>query len=171
MVASVLGFMIIAGIVYTARSRENNYNGEYTESDKLFLRMAILMADESVDHDNEPFAAIIVKDGEILATTTSTISQDNDPTAHAEINAIHQACKELGTCDLSGCVLYSSCEPCQMCMLACESANIERVFYGSSRSDASKFDPCHRNMPAIQLLRDEARHTFSYWEEKSNIKE
>ena len=69
MVASVLGFMIIAGIVYTARSRENNYNGEYTESDKLFLRMAILMADESVDHDNEPFAAIIVKDGEILASS------------------------------------------------------------------------------------------------------
>ena len=87
-----------------------------TEKDKEYMREAIRLADESVKNGGGPFGAVIVKDGEIIAGSANSVTRDNDPTAHAEVNTIRQACKKLGTFDLSDCVIYTSCEPCPMCL-------------------------------------------------------
>ena len=87
-----------------------------TEQDKGFMREAIRLADESVKNGGGPFGAVIVKDGEIVAGSSNSVTLDNDPTAHAEVNTIREACRKLGTYDLSGCVIYTSCEPCPMCL-------------------------------------------------------
>ena len=81
-----------------------------TEQDKTFMREAIRLADESVKNGGGPFGAVIVKDGEIIAGSSNSVTRDNDPTAHAEVNTIRQACRKLGTFDLSDCVIYTSCE-------------------------------------------------------------
>ena len=85
-----------------------------------------------------PFGAVIVKDNEIVAISSNTVLRDNDPTAHAEINAIREACKELGTYDLSDCVLYATGEPCPMCLSAIIWANISKVYYMNPASEAAK---------------------------------
>lgn len=85
-----------------------------------------------------PFGAVIVKDGEIVAAQSNKVTVDIDPTAHAEVNAIREACKVLGTFDLSGCVLYSSCEPCPMCLSAAYWAHIDKIYYAADRYDAAK---------------------------------
>ena len=87
-----------------------------TEKDREFMREAIRLANESVKNGGGPFGAVIVKDNEIIAGSSNSVTIDNDPTAHAEVNTIRQACKKLGTFDLSGCVIYTSCEPCPMCL-------------------------------------------------------
>ena len=84
-----------------------------------------------------PFGAVIVKDGKVVAEASNTVTVDNDPTAHAEVNAIRKACAALGTFDLSGCELYTSCEPCPMCLAACYWAHIDRVYYAADREDAA----------------------------------
>ena len=85
------------------------------EQDKLFMREAIRLANESVERGGGPFGAVIVKDGEIVAGSSNSVTIDNDPTAHAEVNTIREACRKLRTFDLSGCTIYTSCEPCPMC--------------------------------------------------------
>ena len=87
-----------------------------TEQDKAFMRQAIRLATESVENGGGPFGAVIVKDGEVIAACSNRVTLDCDPTAHAEVSAIRQACRRLGTFDLSGCVVYRSCEPCPMCL-------------------------------------------------------
>lgn len=88
------------------------------------------------NNEGGPFGAVIVKKGEVISSTHNTVLKNNDPTAHAEVNAIREACKKLNTYDLSGCIIYSSCEPCPMCMSAIMWANIDKIYYGSTRSDA-----------------------------------
>lgn len=85
-----------------------------------------------------PFGACIIKDGEVIAVASNTVLHDNDPTAHAEINAIRQACKKLGTYDLKGCVLYTTTYPCPMCLSAIIWANIDTVYYGCTAKDAEE---------------------------------
>ena len=97
-----------------------------TEQDKQFMREAIRLASESVMRGGGPFGAVIVKDGEIIAGNSNSVTIDNDPTAHAEVNTIRKACKKLGTFDLSGCTIYTSCEPCPMCLGAIYWAKISR---------------------------------------------
>lgn len=150
-----------------------------TEQDKTFMREAIRLANESMEHGGGPFGAVIVKDGKIVAGSSNSVTIDNDPTAHAEVNTIRQACKTLGTFDLSGCVIYSSCEPCPMCLGAIYWAGISKIFYGNTRKDAHDIDfaddfiyqelelPVEkRAVPTIPLLRDEAIHTFRLWSTK-----
>lgn len=84
-----------------------------------------------------PFGAVIVRDGKVVAEASNTVTVDNDPTAHAEVNAIRKACAVLGTFDLSGCELYTSCEPCPMCLAACYWAHIDKVYYAADRNDAA----------------------------------
>lgn len=84
-----------------------------------------------------PFGCVIVKDNEIIATSNNTVLKDNDPTAHAEVNAIREACKKLNTYDLSGCILYTTCEPCPMCLSAIIWSNIKKVYYGCTKEDAA----------------------------------
>ena len=87
-----------------------------TNEDKGHMRLAIRLATESVHKGGGPFGAVIVKNGEIISASSNRVTLDNDPTAHAEVCAIREACKKLNTFDLSGCVLYASCEPCPMCL-------------------------------------------------------
>ena len=150
-----------------------------TERDKTFMREAIRLADESVKNGGGPIGAVIVKDGEIIAGCANSVTIDNDPTAHAEVNTIRQACRKLGTFDLSDCVIYTSCEPCPMCLGAIYWARIKRIFYGNTKKDAAAIDfaddfiykelELHvekRSVPLISLLRDEAIKTFRAWKEK-----
>jgi tRNA(Arg) A34 adenosine deaminase TadA len=105
---------------------------------KKFLDMAVAESEKSVKLGSSPFGAVIVRDGVVVARAHNTVVQKNDPTAHAEVNAIRSACKKLGTFDLSGCDLYSSCEPCPMCAAAITWANILHVYYAADKNDASK---------------------------------
>ena len=152
-----------------------------TEQDKAFMREAIRLANKSVERGGGPFGAVIVKDGEIIAGSSNSVTIDNDPTAHAEVNTIREACRRLGTFDLSGCTVYTSCEPCPMCLGAIYWARISRIFYGNTRKDARNikfaddfiYEELDRKMedrtvPIIPLLRDEAIHTFQLWEEKTD---
>ncbi len=152
-----------------------------TEADIRFMREAIRLADESVAHGGGPFGAVIVKDGKIMAKATNSVTHDNDPTAHAEVNAIRQACRQMGTFDLKGCVIYASCEPCPMCLGAIYWAGIDRIYYANTRDDAADVDfadgfiyeelgkpLAERILPIIPLLRDEALHTFRHWQEKAD---
>ena len=152
-----------------------------TEQDKQFMREAIRLANESVERGGGPFGAVIVKDGEIVAGSSNSVTIDNDPTAHAEVNTIRKACLKLRTFDLSGCTIYTSCEPCPMCLGAIYWARIGKIFYGNTRKDARDIDfaddfiyeelelPLEkRTLPIKPLLRDEALKTFRLWTEKTD---
>ena len=152
-----------------------------TEQDKQFMREAIRLANESVENGGGPFGAVIVKDGVIVAGSSNSVTKDNDCTAHAEVNTIRQACKKLNTFDLSGCVIYTSCEPCPMCLGAIYWAHLDRIYYANNREDArdigfaddfiyEEFDkaPAMRTKPIIPMLRDEGLQTFVAWKEKSD---
>ena len=152
-----------------------------TEQDKQFMREAIRLANESVRRGGGPFGAVIVKDGEIIAGSANSVTLDLDPTAPAEVNAIRKACRKLGTFDLSGCVIYTSCEPCPMCLGAIYWAHIDRIYYGNTRKDARDIDFAddfiydelerpleQRTVPIVSLLRDEALHSFRLWDEKED---
>lgn len=154
---------------------------QITEQDKQFMREAIRLANESVERGGGPFGAVIVRDGEIVAGSSNSVTIDNDPTAHAEVNTIRQACQKLGTFDLSGCVIYTSCEPCPMCLGAIYWARISCIYYGNTRKDARDIQFAddfiyeeldrpldQRTVPIIPMLRDEALHTFRLWSEKTD---
>ena len=152
-----------------------------TEQDKYFMREAIRLANESVNRGGGHFGAVIVKDGKVIAGSSNSVTIDNDPTAHAEVNTIREACRRLGTFDLSGCTIYTSCEPCPMCLGAIYWARISRIFYGNNRKDARDIQFAddfiyeelerplgNRTVPIIPLLRDEALVTFRLWSEKTD---
>ncbi len=146
-----------------------------------FMREAIRLSRESVRQGGGPFAAVIVKHGEIIAKASNSVTSDNDPTAHAEINAIRQACRKRNTFDLSGCTLFTSCQPCPMCLGAIYWARLERIYYGNTKNDAAAigFDdafiyteldahPEKRAIPMVHLLPEEARKAFADWEAKED---
>src|SRR5574344_2649756 len=106
---------------------------------KDFLLCAIQMATDNVANGNGgPFGAVVAKEGKIIARATNTVTTSNDPTAHAEVNAIREACRVLGTFDLSGCEIYSSCEPCPMCLSAIYWARIDKIYYSANCIDAAQ---------------------------------
>jgi tRNA(Arg) A34 adenosine deaminase TadA len=142
-----------------------------------FLRRAILLATQNVDRDaGGPFAAVIVRDGRIVGEGVNSVTATKDPTAHGEVNAIRAAAKALGTFTLAGCQLYTSCEPCPMCLAAAYWARIDAIYYGASAADAARagfddaflYDELHkdkaeRKLPATQLLGEEAWACFAAW--------
>jgi guanine deaminase len=150
---------------------------EMQEHEK-FMRMAIELSAHNVKQAaGGPFGAVIVKDGMVVARSANKVIQQNDPTAHAEISAIRLACQELGTHTLEGCIIYTSCEPCPMCLGAIYWARIDTIYYGNTKTDAASigFDdhfiylelerPMHqRKLQIVQLLRDEALPVFKLWE-------
>ncbi len=102
-----------------------------------YIKMSVEQALEGIkNNEGGPFGAVIVKDNKVISCCNNRVLVDNDPTAHAEVVAIREACKRLNTYDLSGCIIYSSCEPCPMCLSAIIWANIKEIYYGSSRVDA-----------------------------------
>lgn len=147
-----------------------------------FMARAIHLAIENVrTGQGGPFGAVIVKDGGIMAEGVNQVTSSNDPTAHAEVLAIRQACQKLGLFELEGCELYTSCEPCPMCLGAIYWARLSRVYYGGFAADASKvgFDDSfiyreitqphpQRRIPMIQMMREEALAAFRAWAETPN---
>ena len=142
-----------------------------------YMREAIRLSIENIKQGGGPFGAVVVKDGQIIATGTNRVTATCDPTAHAEVSAIRQAAKALNSFDLSGCDIYTSCEPCPMCLGAIYWAHIDRMFYGNTKTDAKNigFDDSFiydeidlriedRRLKAQQLLPEEAIKAFQAWE-------
>jgi len=146
------------------------------------MRRAIELSVENVrSGKGGPFAALVVKDGEILATGTNVVTTACDPTAHADVVAIREACRKLGEFQLAGCEIYTTCEPCPMCLGAIYWARPERVYFGNTASDAAAigFDDSfiyqqlgvaldERAIPMVQMMREEALAAFQEWERKSD---
>jgi tRNA(Arg) A34 adenosine deaminase TadA len=148
-----------------------------------FLRRAIVLATENVvSGAGGPFGAVIVRDGRIIAEAANTVTVTLDPTAHAEVNAIRAAAKALSAFTLAGCGLYSSCEPCPMCLAAAHWARMDAIYFGASAADAARAgfddaflyrelrkDPDQRKLlPVTQLLGEEAWASFAAWLASSN---
>lgn len=145
------------------------------------MREAIALSIEKMEAgEGGPFGAIIVKDGKIIGRGWNRVTSANDPTAHAEVMAIRAACAALGTFELSGCEIYSSCEPCPMCLSAIYWARLDKLWFAATRADAADagFDDeflyrevsrdwKNRKLPAQQKLQDEAREAFTRWKDKS----
>jgi guanine deaminase len=144
-----------------------------------FMARAIQLSLDSVRSGGGPFGAVIVRNGEILAQGVNRVTSRNDPTAHAEIIAIRQACASLASFELKDCELYSSCQPCPMCLGAIYWARLARVYYANTADDAAKigFDDsfiyqelqvprAQRRIPTVQLMRDQALAAFRAWAEK-----
>ncbi len=145
--------------------------------DPRFMRMAIDLATHNVATGRGgPFGAVIVRNGEVLAAQANSVTRTNDPTAHAEVNAIRAACTALGTFQLEGCDVYTSCEPCPMCLAALYWSRCRAIFYGNTARDAATagFDDsflyaevqrplAERRIPIAQVLADEAIASFDAW--------
>jgi len=146
-----------------------------------FMACAIELSIESVNTGGGPFGSVIVKDEKIIAEGFNKVTSTNDPTAHGEIVAIRKACKSLNNFNLSGCELYSTCEPCPMCLSAIYWAHIDKVYYANTRDDAKKIDFDDsliysellknvkiRKIPMAQMMREEALKAFELWDKKTD---
>ena len=141
-----------------------------------FMREAIRLSIENVKNGGGPFGAVIVKDDQIIATGTNRVTANHDPTAHAEVSAIREACRRLDTFDLDGGEIYTSCEPCPMCLGAIYWAHIDKIYYGNNKTDAAAigFDDSfiydelalpreERQKAMVKLLPEEAIAAFELW--------
>ena len=150
-------------------------------SKNKFMLRAIELSIRSANGAGGPFGCVIVKDEKIIAEGSNKVTFSNDPTAHAEIVAIRDACKKLNTFNLSGCDLYASCEPCPMCLSAIYWSHVDNIFYANTREDAKKinFDDSliyseiskkneDRKIPIKQMLRNEALKAFEIWNKKTD---
>ena len=146
-----------------------------------FMKKAIDLSVESVNKGGGPFGCVIVKDGKIVSEGSNKVTSTNDPTAHGEIVAIREACKKINDFNLNGCELYSSCEPCPMCLSAIYWARIDKIYYANTRKDAQKIDfddsliysefqknIDKRKIPMVQMMRGEALKAFELWEKKTD---
>ena len=150
--------------------------------DPAFMQQAIDLATANVTSGRGgPFGAVIVRAGEVVATGVNLVTATNDPTAHAEVTAIRRAAAELGTVSLEGCELYSSCEPCPMCLAAAYWSHLDAIFFGNSAADAARagFDDSRlyhevalshreRSLPISRLLPAEALASFAAWQASPN---
>ena len=148
---------------------------------KKFMRKAIALSVENIINGGGPFGAVIVKDGKIVSTGVNRVTAHTDPTAHAEVTAIRKAAKKLGTFDLKGCEIYTSCEPCPMCLGAIYWAHLDKMYYGNTKTDAKNigFDDsfiydeielnlAERRLMSIQKLPEEAIKAFEKWANLEN---
>ena len=148
---------------------------------KRFMSRAIELSIESVKSGGGPFGSVIIKNNEIISEGMNRVTKNNDPTAHGEIVAIRNACKNLNDFSLKGCELYTSCEPCPMCLSAIYWSRIDKIYYANTRDDAKKIDfddsliyseltkkIKERKIPTTQLMRDEALQGFTFWKNTEN---
>ena len=153
----------------------------FSEEDRKFMQMAIVLSSENIDNGGGPFGAVIVRDGKLLSRGANRVVPNNDPTAHAEVVAIRNACRELGTFDLSGCTVYTSCEPCPMCLSALYWAGVERICYANTKRDAAaidfddsfiydqlRLDYDLRSIRCEHFMRNEALAAFRKWSDKED---
>ncbi len=152
-----------------------------TSTDKRFMQQAIDLSIENVANGGGPFGAVIVRDGEVVATGVNRVTANNDPTAHAEVSAIRAACQKEGSFKLEGCTIYTSCEPCPMCLSAIYLAGLSRICFANTKKDAENINfgdkfiyeeierPIDkRTIPTEQFMRDEALKAFRDWEAKTD---
>jgi tRNA(Arg) A34 adenosine deaminase TadA len=145
------------------------------------MRKAIELSKQSIEKGGGPFGAVIVKNGEIIATGHNMVTLTNDPTAHAEVSVIREAAKKLNNFSLEGCEIYTSCEPCPMCLAAIYWARIEKIYYANTKKDATEIDfddsfiyeqielpYSERSIPVTQMLRNEAIEAFEIWRDKTD---
>jgi len=146
-----------------------------------FMKKAIELSIENINKGGGPFGCVIVKDNKIIAEGSNKVTTTNDPTAHGEIVAIREACKKLNDFSLKGCELYSTCEPCPMCLSAIYWARINKIYYANTREDAQKIDfddsliysefnknIKERKIPMVQMMRSEALKAFELWDRKTD---
>ena len=146
-----------------------------------FMLRAIILSIESVNAGGGPFGSVIVRDNKIISEGFNKVTSTNDPTAHGEIVAIREACKNLKVFNLNGCELYSTCEPCPMCLSSIYWAHIDKIYYANTRDDAQKIDfddsliyselkknIKKRKIPMVQMMRDEALKAFELWDKKTD---
>ncbi len=147
------------------------------EKDAIYMKRAIELAQQNaLSAHGGPFGAVIVRDGNVISEASNSVTPDNDPTAHAEVNAIRKACKNLNTFDLSGATLYTSCEPCPMCLSAAYWARVDRIVFGANREDAARagfsddfiykelsLDLEQRSIPIESILEKESQEPFETW--------
>ena len=152
------------------------------EEYKLHMKQAIDLALSNVkENKGGPFGAVVVKNGKVIGKGANLVTLNNDPTAHAEIIAIREAAKNTGSFILSDCEIYTSCEPCPMCLGAIYWARIEKLYYAATKDDAQKSDfddsviykeltlpKDQRSIPSLQLMRDDAVKVFEEWNESGN---
>ena len=147
----------------------------------FYMKRAIELSIESVNKNGGPFGCVIVKNNHIIAEGYNMVTSSNDPTANGEIVAIRSACKNVKTFNLEDCDLYTSCEPCPMCLSAIYWSHISKVYYGNTRIDASKIgfdddfiykefskDLSHRRIPIKQIMKQEAKKAFDLWDKKTD---
>ena len=146
-----------------------------------FMKKAIELSIESVNRGGGPFGCVIVKDEKIISEGSNKVTSSNDPTAHGEIVAIREACKKINNFSLNGSELYSTCEPCPMCLSAIYWARIDKVYFANTRQDAQKIDfddsliysefqknIDKRKIPMAQMMRSEALKAFELWDKKTD---
>lgn len=154
---------------------------EITDTDRKFMELAAKLAEENIDRGGGPFGAVIVKDGEIVATGVNSVTLTNDPTAHAEVNAIRAACAARETFSLAGCTVYSSCEPCPMCLSALYWAGVSKIYFGNTQEDADAIDFSDkfiyrelamtrdkRSLPTVHIADSGAIRAFEKWAAKED---
>ena len=150
-------------------------------ADIEFIRRAIALAEASIEAGGGPFGAVVVHQGAVIGEGSNQVTASHDPTAHAEVEAIRNACKKLGGFSLENCTIYTSCEPCPMCLGAIYWARLDRIVYANDRHDAAAigFDDRHiyeqlakpiesQAIPVRRLLSDEAKATFDAWQQKAD---
>ena len=151
------------------------------EKDKKFMQRAIDLSVENVKNGGGPFGAVIVKNGEIIAEGVNRVTANHDPTAHAEVSAIRAACQKVNDFKLNGCTIYTSCEPCPMCLSAIYWAGIKDIYYGNTKKDAEaigfgdnfiyrelSLPTSQRSVPMRPMMRTEAQQAFRDWQEKED---
>lgn len=152
------------------------------DQEKEFMTCAIQKAKAGIDQGQTPFGACIVKEGQVISCCHNTVWLDCDITAHAEVNAIRQACKKLNSVKLTDCVIYSTCEPCPMCFSACHWSGISRIVYGASIDDAKNSGFSELSIPnkhmklygpspveiVSDFMRDENLELFSLWSNRKD---
>ena len=151
------------------------------EDKKKFMAKAIELSINSANTIGGPFGSVIVKKNKIIAEGSNIVTSSNDPTAHGEVVAIREACKKLNTFDLSGCEIYTSCEPCPMCLSAIYWSRLDKIYYANTREDAKNIDfddsfiyleipkkISDRKIKMTQMLRDDALKAFEIWNKKTD---
>ncbi len=153
-----------------------------TKRDEFFMRRAIALAEEGMNsNEGGPFGAVVVKGDIIIGEGNNAVTSTNDPTAHAEVVAIRNACKNLNSFQLENCIIYTSCEPCPMCLGAIYWARPKKVFYACDKKDAAEIDfddqfiyteldqpISDRSIPFVRLLKEEGKIVFNKWAEKGD---
>ena len=171
----------LAALLLLAASACGDNKKEETMTKEELMQKAIELSEENVANGGGPFGAVIARDGKIVATGVNRVTANHDPTAHAEVSAIRAACEKLNTFDLSGCEIYTSCEPCPMCLGAIYWAHIDKIYFGNDKDDAKAigFDDSFiydelalpregRKLPVEVLMEEEAMRAFNLWQEKTD---